>query len=175
MAVKAAALLDSIGLTGFGALIAVVAVLNLFVLSGSALWSLIGPVFVPAFMLLGMSPALTQAAFRIGDSATAVITPMNPGPSGMSKPWKSAGSGPGGGRRTGAGPQRHSGPLARIRRPEGSGMPHRRASDSGAGAPLAGRPYAPLIRARSRCAVTTQFGASTSSEIFRSAAVEANR
>ncbi|MGD6756122.1 AbgT family transporter [Streptomyces sp. BH105] len=81
MAVKAAALLDAIGLTGFGALVAfvaVVAVLNLFVLSGSALWSLIGPVFVPAFMLLGMNPALTQAAFRIGDSATAVITPMNP-------------------------------------------------------------------------------------------------
>lgn len=51
--------------------------LNLFVVSGSALWSLVGPVFVPAFMLLGMSPAVSQAAFRIGDSATAVVTPMN--------------------------------------------------------------------------------------------------
>ncbi|MFD6288381.1 AbgT family transporter [Streptomyces sp. NPDC060205] len=81
LAVKAAALLESIGLTGFGALVAfvlLVSCLNLVVISGSALWSLIGPVFVPAFMLLGMNPALSQAAFRIGDSATAVITPMNP-------------------------------------------------------------------------------------------------
>ncbi|MFI6931880.1 AbgT family transporter [Streptomyces sp. NPDC050287] len=81
LAVKAAAGLDSIGLTGFGALVAfvlLVSCLNLFVVSGSALWSLVGPVFVPAFMLLGMSPALSQAAFRIGDSATGIITPMNP-------------------------------------------------------------------------------------------------
>jgi aminobenzoyl-glutamate transport protein len=33
-------------------------------------------VFVPMFMLLGYHPALTQAAFRIGDSVTNVITPM---------------------------------------------------------------------------------------------------
>ncbi|TLS48041.1 AbgT family transporter [Streptomyces montanus] len=81
LAVKAAAGLDSIGLTGFWALIAFVLLascLNLFIVSGSALWSLVGPVFVPAFMLLGMSPALSQAAFRIGDSATGIITPMNP-------------------------------------------------------------------------------------------------
>ncbi|MDX3384679.1 AbgT family transporter [Streptomyces niveiscabiei] len=81
LAVKAAAGLDSIGLTGFWALVAFVllaACLNLFIVSGSALWSLVGPVFVPAFMLLGMSPALSQAAFRIGDSATGIITPMNP-------------------------------------------------------------------------------------------------
>jgi aminobenzoyl-glutamate transport protein len=81
LAVKAAAGLDAIGLTGFWALVAFVllaACLNLFIVSGSALWSLVGPVFVPAFMLLGMSPALSQAAFRIGDSATGIITPMNP-------------------------------------------------------------------------------------------------
>jgi aminobenzoyl-glutamate transport protein len=35
-------------------------------------------VFVPAFMLLGLHPAVSQAAFRIGDSATGIITPMNP-------------------------------------------------------------------------------------------------
>lgn len=81
LAVKAAAGLNSIGLTGFWALVAFVLLascLNLFIVSGSALWSLVGPVFVPAFMLLGMSPALSQAAFRIGDSATGIITPMNP-------------------------------------------------------------------------------------------------
>ncbi|MEV7865609.1 AbgT family transporter [Streptomyces sp. NPDC088124] len=81
LAVKAAAGLESIGLTGFWVVtgfVLLVSVLNLFIVSGSALWSLVGPVFVPAFMLLGMSPALSQAAFRIGDSATGIITPMNP-------------------------------------------------------------------------------------------------
>ncbi|WP_246096227.1 AbgT family transporter [Streptomyces botrytidirepellens] len=81
LAVKSAAFLDAIGLTGFWAIVAfvlVTACLNLFIVSGSALWSLAGPIFVPAFMLLGMSPALSQAAFRIGDSATGILTPMNP-------------------------------------------------------------------------------------------------
>ncbi|MFD7313433.1 AbgT family transporter [Streptomyces sp. NPDC059883] len=60
LAVKAAALLSSVGLTGVWAVVAfvlLVAVLNLFIVSGSALWSLVGPVFVPAFMLLGMPRA----------------------------------------------------------------------------------------------------------------------
>ncbi|MFI0773691.1 AbgT family transporter [Streptomyces sp. NPDC021212] len=81
LAVKAAALLNATGVTGFWAIIAFVLMascLNLVVVSGSALWSLVGPVFIPAFMLMGMSPALSQAAFRIGDSATGAITPMNP-------------------------------------------------------------------------------------------------
>ncbi|WP_405910120.1 MULTISPECIES: AbgT family transporter [unclassified Streptomyces] len=81
LAVKAAALFTSLGVTGFWAILAfvlVVACLNLLVVSGSALWSLVGPVFIPAFMLMGMSPALSQAAFRIGDSATGAVTPMNP-------------------------------------------------------------------------------------------------
>jgi len=81
LAVKAAALFKATGVTGFWAIIAFVllaSLLNLFILSGSALWSLVAPVFLPAFMLMGMSPALSQAAFRIGDSATGVITPMNP-------------------------------------------------------------------------------------------------
>ncbi|MBI0375757.1 AbgT family transporter [Streptomyces rhizosphaericus] len=81
LAVKAAALFNSIGVTGFWAIIAFVLLascLNLVILSGSALWSLVGPVFIPAFMLMDMSPALSQAAFRIGDSATGAITPMNP-------------------------------------------------------------------------------------------------
>ncbi|WP_129843374.1 AbgT family transporter [Streptomyces sp. RFCAC02] len=81
LAVKCAAGLESIGLTGFTGIVLfvlLVTLLNLFITSGSALWSLMAPVFVPTFMLLGMEPALTQAAFRIGDSATQMITPMNP-------------------------------------------------------------------------------------------------
>lgn len=81
LAVNGANLLESAGLTGFTGLVVfilLVCVLNLFVTSGSALWSLVAPVFVPAFMLIGMEPAVTQAAFRIGDSATQMITPLNP-------------------------------------------------------------------------------------------------
>jgi len=36
------------------------------------------PVFVPMFMQVGISPELTQAAYRIGDSVTNMITPLNP-------------------------------------------------------------------------------------------------
>ena len=35
-----------------------------------------GPVFIPMFMLLGYSPDLSQAVYRIGDSVTNVISPM---------------------------------------------------------------------------------------------------
>jgi aminobenzoyl-glutamate transport protein len=34
------------------------------------------PIFVPMFMLLGVSPELTQVAYRIGDSTTNIISPM---------------------------------------------------------------------------------------------------
>lgn len=53
-------------------------VLNLFIVSGSSMWTLMGAVFVPLFALLGLEPAFTQAAFRVGDSATQIVTPLNP-------------------------------------------------------------------------------------------------
>jgi len=52
------------------------ALINLIMGSASAKWALMAPVFVPMFMLLGYSPELTQAAYRIGDSCTNVISPM---------------------------------------------------------------------------------------------------
>ena len=52
--------------------------LNLFVGSASAKWALMGPVLVPMLMQLGISPDLTQAAYRIGDSSTNIITPLMP-------------------------------------------------------------------------------------------------
>jgi aminobenzoyl-glutamate transport protein len=58
--------------------IAVVALINLFIGSASAKWGIIAPVFVPMFMLLGYSPELTQAAYRIGDSITNILTPLMP-------------------------------------------------------------------------------------------------
>lgn len=50
---------------------------NLLMASASAKWSILAPVFVPMFMLLGFSPALTQAAYRVGDSVTNLVTPLN--------------------------------------------------------------------------------------------------
>ncbi len=52
------------------------AFMNLFIGSASAKWNILAPVFVPMFMLLGYSPELCQLAYRIGDSATNIITPM---------------------------------------------------------------------------------------------------
>ena len=50
--------------------------LNLFVGSASAKWALLAPVLVPMLMLLGISPETTTAAYRVGDSATNIITPL---------------------------------------------------------------------------------------------------
>ncbi|MGB3740120.1 MAG: AbgT family transporter [Pontixanthobacter sp.] len=51
-------------------------VLNLFVGSASAKWALLAPVLVPMLMLLGISAEMTTAAYRVGDSATNIITPL---------------------------------------------------------------------------------------------------
>ena len=80
-AVKGAAALDVVGLTGFPAILAFIIVastLNLLIVSGSSMWTLMAAVFVPMFALLGYEPAFIQAAFRVGDSATQIITPLNP-------------------------------------------------------------------------------------------------
>lgn len=57
-------------------IILVTGFLNLFVTSATSKWSVLAPVFVPMLMLLGISPELTQAAFRISDSAINIITPL---------------------------------------------------------------------------------------------------
>ncbi len=51
-------------------------IINLFMGSASAKWAILGPVFIPMFMLLGYSPELSQAVYRIGDSVTNIISPM---------------------------------------------------------------------------------------------------
>lgn len=53
-----------------------VAVMNLFVGSASAKWALLAPILVPMLMLLGVSGETTTAAYRVGDSATNIITPL---------------------------------------------------------------------------------------------------
>lgn len=79
IAIEGAWLLSSIGLTGIPlilGLVVVTAFLNLFMGSASAKWAIMAPVFVPMMMLLGYTPELTQAAYRVGDSTTNIITPM---------------------------------------------------------------------------------------------------
>ncbi len=52
------------------------AFINLFMGSASAKWAIMAPIFVPIFMLLGYSPELSQAVYRVGDSVTNIISPM---------------------------------------------------------------------------------------------------
>ena len=54
------------------------ALVNLLIGSASAKWAMLAPIFVPMLMLVGISPELTQAAYRVGDSTTNIITPMMP-------------------------------------------------------------------------------------------------
>lgn len=75
-------LAHSIDLSSFAALPALlifmgmVAVANLFMVSATTKWTLLSYLFIPLFVDLGVSPAVTQCAFRIGDSATNGITPF---------------------------------------------------------------------------------------------------
>lgn len=81
IAVGGATTLESIGLTGYGAIfgfVVLASLLNLFIISGSSLWTLMAAVFVPMFALIGYEPGFIQGAFRVGDSATQILTPLNP-------------------------------------------------------------------------------------------------
>jgi aminobenzoyl-glutamate transport protein len=78
-AVKGAEVLRASGIGGIPLIISFVVVtvlLDLVLGSASAKWAVMAPVFVPMFMLLGYSPELTQAAYRIGDSVANIITPL---------------------------------------------------------------------------------------------------
>jgi len=59
------------------AFIGVVMAFNLMMASMSAKYAMLAPIFIPMFMMVGISPELTQAAYRIGDSVTNTITPLN--------------------------------------------------------------------------------------------------
>ncbi len=57
-------------------MILLTAFINLLVGSASAKWALIGPVLVPMLMAVGISPELSQAAYRVGDSVSNIISPL---------------------------------------------------------------------------------------------------
>jgi aminobenzoyl-glutamate transport protein len=79
LAVEGADLLGRSGLGPIPLMVSFVFVsgfINLFMGSASAKWAIMAPVFVPMLMLLGFTPEFTQAAYRIGDSTTNIISPM---------------------------------------------------------------------------------------------------
>lgn len=78
-AVNGANLLKAMQLQGpllLTTFILVAAVINLLIASASAKWAIMAPVFVPMFMLMGISPEATQLAYRVGDSSTNMIAPL---------------------------------------------------------------------------------------------------
>jgi len=74
-ALKALNMPDQVTIVG---IILLSTLVNLLIGSASAKWALLGPIFVPMLMQLGLSPELTQAAYRVGDSSTNIITPLLP-------------------------------------------------------------------------------------------------
>ncbi len=81
MAISGSASLERINAPGWAILLGlaiVISVMNFIVTSGSAMWSLAAPIFVPMLMLLDIEPATTQAMYRIADSVTNCVTPMSP-------------------------------------------------------------------------------------------------
>jgi len=79
IAVKATDFLEHSGIKGVGIIIGFIILesfINIIVGSASAKWAIMAPIFVPMFMILGYSPAVTQMAFRIGDSITNPISPI---------------------------------------------------------------------------------------------------
>jgi aminobenzoyl-glutamate transport protein len=72
---KALAMPAAVTLVG---IVLLTAFINLFVGSATGKWGLLAPIFIPMLMTLGISPDLTQAAYRVGDSSTNIITPLMP-------------------------------------------------------------------------------------------------
>jgi aminobenzoyl-glutamate transport protein len=81
LAISGAEGLKSAGFDSFPVLLLVGVILlamacDLLIGSASAKWAILSPILVPMFMLLGIPPEATQAAYRVGDSTTNMITPF---------------------------------------------------------------------------------------------------
>jgi aminobenzoyl-glutamate transport protein len=81
LAVEGAETLRDLKLDGWTVLVGIavlITLMNLLITSGSALWALAAPVFIPMLMLIGIEPEATQAVYRVADSVTNCVTPMSP-------------------------------------------------------------------------------------------------
>lgn len=57
-------------------LLLISSIFDLAIGSASAKWSAMSPIVVPMLMLLGISPEMTTAAYRMGDSIFNIVTPV---------------------------------------------------------------------------------------------------
>ncbi|MGV2622958.1 UNVERIFIED_CONTAM: AbgT family transporter [Halobacillus marinus] len=79
IAFRGADFLDSTGFDGIALILTFIGltmVVNFFIGSSSAKWTILAPVFVPIMMNLGYSPEFTTLLYRIGDSVTNMVTPL---------------------------------------------------------------------------------------------------
>lgn len=79
LAIKGAGLLQDLNFTGVPLIIGLVivsSIVNIFIGSASAKWAILAPVMVPMMMILGYDPAVTQVAYRIGDSISNPLSPL---------------------------------------------------------------------------------------------------
>ncbi len=81
LAISGAEFLQATGMVGpvmFTLYMIIVAVINIFMGSGSAKWAIFAPIFIPMLAQLGYSPAFVQLMYRVGDSITNCISPIYP-------------------------------------------------------------------------------------------------
>ena len=81
MAVSLTDALEAAGLSGVPAFVGLAllsSLLCMFIASGSAIWSILAPIFVPMFMMLGFHPAFAQILFRVADSSVIPLAPVSP-------------------------------------------------------------------------------------------------
>lgn len=79
LAIKGASLLSTLSLPIVFLLLLLLVLSSIFDLaigSASAKWTAMAPIVVPMLMLLGVSPEMTTAAYRMGDSIFNIITPV---------------------------------------------------------------------------------------------------
>jgi len=58
-------------------IVLLVMIINVLMSSMSAKWTALSVILVPMMMMAGVSPELTQATYRVGDSITNCVTPLN--------------------------------------------------------------------------------------------------
>jgi aminobenzoyl-glutamate transport protein len=81
LSVEGADLLQRLGLPGAVTIVGIILLailVDLVIGSASAKWAVLAPIFVPILMQVGLSPELTQAAYRVGDSVVNIVTPLMP-------------------------------------------------------------------------------------------------
>lgn len=79
LAILGANLLSSVELGALPTLVLFIlfsAMINLIIVSATAKWAFMAFIFIPMFARMGISPDVTQCAFRIGDSVTNPIAPF---------------------------------------------------------------------------------------------------